>query len=330
MATIKEVAKAAGVSVATVSRVLNNEQVVALETVERVKAAIEALDYSPNMLGNSLRKSKTDTVLVLLPTLSNQFFSKILRGIEEEAKKYRLNVLIGMTDGDREIEEKYLTMLKTRRVDGAIFFSSTLEGEELTALAKRYPVVQLEYVEGSETSYVSIDNEAAGYEAVSALIRMGHRNIAFLGVKQNIVSSGERKNGYLRALKEAGISPREENIIEDSYSFKSGMRSAEKLWKRADPPTAVFAVADSIAIGLVKGLQKLGCRVPEDISVIGFDNIAVAEFMTPSLSTVSQPQKELGIHAMRLLEKKIQDLNCADKSVVLAHTLILRETVSQP
>lgn len=328
MATIKEVAKAAGVSVATVSRVLNNEQVVAAQTAERVKAAIERLDYSPNMLGNSLRKSRTDSVLVLLPTLSNQFFSRILRGIEQEAKKRRYNVMICMTGADRETEEKYLAMLKTRRADGVIFLASTLEGEALTALAKRYPVVQCcEYTAGSQTPFVAIDNEKAGYDATAALIGRGHRNIAFLGANRDTVSSEERRRGYLKALAEAGIPPREENILLEGYGFDSGIRSAARLLAREEKPTAVFAAADSIAIGLIRGLTEAGCRVPEDMAVIGCDDIAVASFMTPSLSTIAQPQQELGSYAMRLLAEKIQDLSCADRSILLAHRLIFRETV---
>ena len=328
MATIKDVAEAAGVSVATVSRVLNQEKVVAPETAKKVKNAIRVLDYSPNMLGNSLRKSCTKNVLVLLPTLSNQFFSKVLRGIEEVAKQDKYNVMICVTESERAAENKYLSLLKTRQTDGVIFLSSTLPGKELTKLARKYPVVQCcEYIAGADTSYVAIDNEKAGYDAVNTLIRMGYRKIAFVGASVNSVSSEDRKKGYIRALKEAGLPLQEEYILSDSYSFKSGKRSAAKLIALSERPTAVFAVADSIALGLMRGFSEQGCRIPEDIAVIGFDDIAVASFVTPTLSTVSQPQIELGQNAMRLLLNKIRNPNCANQKMLLAHDLILRETV---
>ncbi len=328
MATIKDVAKEAGVSVATVSRVLNRDRAVTAKTAAKVKAAIKKLDYSPNMLGNSLRKSQTKNILVLVPTLSNQFYSKILRGMELEAAKEQYNILICMMDDKRDTEEKYLSLLKTKLADGAVFLSSTLDGREMTNLSRHYPVVQCgEYVTGSNTPFVSIDNEKAGYDATLALIHGGHRNIAFVGSNQNTVSSEERKQGYFRALRESHLPIREENIILDSYSFKSGMRSALRLIGKNDSPTAVFAVADSIAIGLMRGLHDAGYRVPQDMAVIGCDDIAVASFFYPALSTISQPQFELGKYAVRLLLERIQRGQTVNRRIILEHSLIFRETI---
>lgn len=328
MATIREVAKEAGVSVATVSRVLNGGRSVAEDTAARVMAAIEKLDYSPNMLGNNLRKARTQHILVLLPSVSNQFFSKILRGIEEEAKRMQYYITVCMTQAESETEKRYLSLLRTRQADGVIFLSTTLPPEELTALSRCFPVVQCcEYIAGSRTAYVAVDDEQAGYDAVCALIGKGHRRIAFLGSNQPGLSSERRLAGYLRALREHQIPDEKAYVLQDTYSFNSGLRSLERLLELEPRPTAVFAVADSVALGLLRGLHEKGIRVPEEMAVIGFDDIAVASFFIPSLSTVSQPQSELGRQAFRLLYDKICDPNAADKTVVLPHRIILRETV---
>ena len=328
MATIKDVAKMAGVSVATVSRVLNDESVVAPETVKRVKHAIRELEYMPNMLGNHLRKSATNNILVLIPTASNQFYNRILRGIQSEAHRFSYNTMVCMTNADNEMEDRYLTLLKTKLADGAIFLSSTLSGTAINRLGKNYPIVQCcEKIDGSHTSCVTIDNEQAGYDATCALIQKGHRKIAFLGSNQGFVSSRERHHGYCRALEQYHIPYREEYVLLDTFSYSSGMRSAETILNLQDRPTAIFAVADTIAIGAMRFFLSHSVRVPEDIAVIGFDNISVSSVYTPSLSTVAQPQLELGQNAVKLLLDKMKNINCANRNILLPHNLLLRETV---
>mgnify|MGYP000014902135 FL=1 len=328
MATIKDVAKKAGVSVATVSRVLNDEGIVAEQTVKRVKDAIRELDYMPNMLGNHLRKSTTNNILVLIPTASNQFYNRILRGIQSEAHRFSYNTMVCMTNADNEIEEKYLTLLKTKLADGAVFLSSTLSSTAVNQLGKNYPIVQCcEKIDGSNTSYVAIDNEQAGYDATCALIKKGHRKIAFLGSSQGFVSSRERHHGYCRALEQYHIPYQEAYVFLDTFSYSSGIRSAEAILQLQDRPTAIFAIADTIAIGAMRFLLSHSLRVPEDIAVIGFDNISVSSVYTPSLSTVAQPQLELGQKAVGLLLDKMKNINCANRNILLPHNLLLRETV---
>ncbi len=328
MATIKDVANRAGVSVATVSRVLNDESVVAEKTLKRVKDAISELDYTPNMLGNHLRKSTTNNILVLIPTASNQFYNRILRGIQSEAHRFSYNTMVCMTNGDKEIEEKYLTLLKTKLADGVIFLSSTLSKTAVNQLSKHYPIVQCsEKIDGSITSYVAIDNERAGYDATCALIQREHHKIAFLGSAQGVVSSRERHRGYCRALEQYQIPYREEFVFLDTFSYSSGIRSAEAILQLHDRPTAIFAVSDTIAIGAMRSLLSHSVKIPEEMALIGFDNISVSSVYTPSLSTIAQPQLELGRRAVGLLLDKMKNINCANCSILLPHDLLLRETV---
>lgn len=328
MATIRDVAREAGVSVATVSRVLNEEHVVSPKTVSRVREAMHRLHYTPNMLGTHLRRKSTNDILVLIPNTSNQIYNRILRGIQTEAQQRGYNVMVCPTGADRAMEERYLTLLKTKLADGAIFLSSTLSAQEMNRLARSFPVVQCcERIPGSATSFVSVRNEEAGYDAVSALIAKGHRKIAFLGSSQGVLSSEEREQGYRRALSGHGIPLCEAYLVRDTYSYNSGMRSAEKLLALPDRPTAIFAVADTVALGALRFLLSHGVRIPEDIAVIGFDDISFSAVYTPSLSTVSQPQLALGEHAMQLLAEKLQNPQVPDRTVLLPHRLLLRETV---
>ena len=327
MSTIKDVARLAGVSVATVSRVLNGEKIVTSQTAERVQQAIQKLDYNPNMLGRNLRKAQTRKILVLIPTMSNQFYSKVIRGIESEAQQSEYYPMVCATHGNPLAEEKYLTLLRTKLVDGVIFLNSTLPADEITALGERYPIVQCcEYLDGSDTSSVMVDNEQAGYEAVTSLIKAGHRRIMFLGSSDRCFSSEKRLMGYRRALQTHSIPIQDDYILLDTFSYKSGIRSADRMLSLPERPTAIFAVADSIAIGVIKRLLEKGYKVPRDCSIIGFDNVSIAEMYTPSLSTVAQPQFALGSNAFSLLLEKMHDLSSPNKQISLACTLICRET----
>ena len=328
MATIRDVAREAGVSVATVSRVLNAEHVVSPKTVSKVQDAMKKLHYTPNMLGTHLRRKSTNDILVLIPNTSNQIYNRILRGIQTEAQQLRYNVMVCPTNGDKAMEDRYLSLLKTKLADGAIFFSSTLSAQEMNQLAESFPVVQCcEKIPDSITSFVSVHNEDAGYDAVSALIAKGHRKIAFIGSGQGVLSSAEREAGYRRALCDHGIPICEAYLLHDTFSYNSGMRSAEKLLSLPDRPTAIFAVADTVALGALRFLLSHGIRIPEDMAVIGFDDISFSAVYTPSLSTVSQPQLALGEQAMQLLAEKLRDPRAPDSTVLLPHKLLLRETV---
>lgn len=325
--TIKEVAAMAKVSVATISRVINNDPAVTPATRERVLQVIEEMDYQPNLIGRHLRRSQTKKVIVLIPSISNQFYSKIITRIETTARNYGYKIMVCMSHSDKETELEYIEMLTTKVVDGMIFLSSKLDAKEMSAIAQKYPVVQCcEYIEGSQTDIVSIDNEKAAFDAVSILLEQGHSSIAFFGAKEKYNSGILREKGYHRALQEHGIKIDEKYLFFDGYSYPSGERMAMELLSLSKRPSAVFCVSDSIAIGCIKKLIDCGIKVPEEISVMGFDDTSIAKMYNPAISTVAQPQVEIGEMAMELLIKNMTENRKTISFNFLPHHLVLRET----
>ncbi|MGL6173530.1 MAG: LacI family DNA-binding transcriptional regulator [Cellulosilyticaceae bacterium] len=327
MATIKDVAKLAGVSVATVSRVLNSEENVKAETKQKVKEAIETLHYSPNLLGRNLRRLQTRSVLVLLPTLSNPFYAGVIKGLKNRAEEMGYQIMIGVTDSEEEIEKRSIKMLTNRLVDGVILFSPRLNVSLLNKVAKQYPIVQCsEYVEESHTSKVTIDNEKAAYEATQYLMELGHRKIALLSNNKGFTSAKLREEGYRRALRQQNVSIQEDWIRYTEYSYLGGQKACIELLALENPPTAIFAIADSMAVGVVRQLIERGIKVGEDIDVIGFDDTSVTKIYTPTITTISQPRFEMGKAAMQLLISKIENINNPDECLILPHQLKIRES----
>lgn len=328
MATIKDVARQAGVSVATVSRVLNREGNVQPATEQRVRAAIDALRYTPNLLGRNLRRNETRKILVLLDTISNQFYSRVVRGIEECAREQGYAVMICMTHGDPQVESGFLQLLKTHLVDGAVFLTSAADGAFLARELSGVRVVQAcEPQDSFPTPSVSIDNQRAGSEAARYLMGMGHREIAFLGAGERFGSSVKRREGFLSALAEAGVPIRPEWIVEEGFSVRAGERAAKRLLSLDRLPGAAFCVADSMAAGAIREFVRQGVRVPGDISIMGFDNTQLSEVYQPSITTTRQPQYEIGWQAMALLLRQIAGETLPPEQILLPHEIIERESV---
>lgn len=330
MTTIQDVAKKAQVSVATVSRVINHSKNVSQHTREAVKAAIAELHYVPNMLGMNLRKNETKKILVLLDTISNQFYSRVTAGIEQRAAKDGYIVMLGCTRSSLETEDSYLQMLRTRLVDGIILLSCQNDAVSLQQkLSGQLAVLACETVDGSELPFIGIDNEKAAFDAVNFLIGCGKRRIAFFGAGDQYSSSRLRYIGYQRALQQNGIPLEPAIIYQDGFSYQAGMRCAQKLL-RANPdrlPDAIFALSDSCAIGAVKLLHEKGYSVPGDISVMGFDNTRNARMVLPEITTVAQPQKEIGYRAADTLIGMLQ--GNPGEGALLAHEIIKRNSVSE-
>lgn len=327
MATIKDVAKRANVSVATVSRVLNRDPKVKPGTREIVEGVIKELNYAPNLLGRNLRRSSTQNILVLLPTISNQFYSSIIKGIREEALKEDYNVMIGITDLKAEIELRHIQLLETKLVDGIIFVAPQIEASVLVETSKKYPIVQCsEYLQDVDVSVVSIDNKQAAYDATNYLIQIGHTKIALITSKKKYTSSVLREEGFKAALKEHGIKLPKDYICYTDYSHTEGTKASYKLLTSSNPPTALFAISDSLAVGALKGIQEQGKVIGEDVDVIGFDNTFVSKVYHPTLTTVSQPRFEMGKEAMRLLSGKIRNIDAPNECVILKHELVIRES----
>jgi LacI family repressor for deo operon, udp, cdd, tsx, nupC, and nupG len=329
MTTIQDVAKTAGVSVATVSRVLNNSSHVSEKTRENVMKAMKALDYRPNLLGRNLRRTETRMILVLLPSISNPFYSRVVKGVEAVARENGYNIMLCNTDSERERELVYIQMLQNRLADGVIFMAPEMSSRELSEIGGSYPVVQCcEYKEGALVSQVSIDNFSAAYTAIMQLIKLGHKRIGLITCKNLFVSTIQRRAAYKKAIKDAGLVFDDNLIKYGNYSFKSGVRAAKHfLLMPGERPTAVFAISDIMAIGAIMGFKEKGIVVPDDISIIGFDDINYAAMYNPTLTTISQPQYELGCEAMRLLLMQIRGEIKHPVNVVLDHKLVIRDSI---
>lgn len=326
MPTIQEVAKMAGVSVATVSRVLNRSEAVSGATRDKVQAVIDQMGYQPNLLGRNLRRSETRMILVLLQNMSNSFYSKVVKGMEDVAHDNGYNVLICNTNTDKSLENVYLDFLKNKLVDGVIFTSPAMEKEAFNELARRYPVVLCnEYKKGVEAPVITIDNEAAGYEAAKHLIKLGHKKIGMITV-QTVGSSIARVNGYKRALREEGLDIREEYIVNQTYSYRGGMRGIKQLFGQDDPPTAVFCISDIIAVGAIKELRKQGLSVPRDVAIVGFDNNSIAPMYEPSITTIAQPRYDIGKKTMEIMLQRIRGTGGNPSITTMEHELIIRDS----
>lgn len=325
--TIQDVAKAAGVSVATVSRVINNSQAVAGETREAVMSAIKRLNYQPNLLGRNLRRTETKRLLVLLPNIGNPFYARIVKGIEDVAHKNGYNVMLCNTDSDAEREKLYLELLRSRLADGVIFMAPVMGREGLTDIGRNFPVVQCcEYTEGALVSHVSIDNHAAAYKLTKHLISAGHKKIGLISCKSSVVSTLQRESGFKKALADSGIEFREDFIKYGDYSFNSGLRAANQFVSMKDGPTAIFAISDIMAIGALRAIRENNLRVPEDVAVAGFDNINFSSMCNPTLTTISQPKYDMGCISMELLLQQIRGELKEPKAILLEYEMIIRES----
>lgn len=327
VSTIQDVAKAAGVSVATVSRVINKSQAVTESTRKAVMAAIEMLNYQPNLLGRNLRRTETRRLLVLLPNIGNPFYARIVKGIEDVAHNNGYNVMLCNTDSDAERERMYLELLKSRLADGVIFMAPVLSREGLSEIGKSFPVVQCcEYTEGAQVSHVSIDNYAAAYKVTKHLISAGHKRIGMISCRGSMVSIVQREGGYKKALADSGIEFREEFIKYGDYSFNSGLRAANQFVSMKDRPTAIFSISDIMAIGALRAIRENSLKVPEDMAVAGFDNINFASMCNPTLTTISQPKYDMGCISMELLLQQIRGELKEPKDILLEYEMIIRES----
>ena len=325
--TIKDVAKAANVSVATVSRVLNNKNNVSGEAVQAVNRAVEELGYSPNFLGRDLRKSETKRILALIGTTKQTFYSDVLQGMQDAAYKEGYDILIATTRDDPEHEMHLLNMLFSRAVDGVVLLAPKIGSKVISDLAKRYRIaICLERLDINDVLCVTIDNERAGFDAVSYLIGKGRRRIGLITTTIRSQSSIDRENGYKRALAEAGIPFDPELVFYGDYDAETGTRGCEYLLSLENRPDAIFSISDTISIAAMTYAVQHGITVGKDLLFFGFDNIAYSNMLLPRLSTVRQPCYMQG---KTVIEKLIANMKAEtpDRSTyMLPHSLILRES----
>ena len=331
MATIQDVAAQAGVSVATVSRVMNGSPRVSPAAQARVLDAIDRLDYHPNLLGRNLRRTETRMVLVVLPTIANPFYAGIVQGIEETAHREGYNVLLCNTASDPERERLYLNMLSQRLADGAILLAPELGVQELERLCRSHPLVQCcEYLEGAAVSHVTIDNRAAARDAVRHLVSLGHTRIGLVMFEPCYVSQFARIYGYQDGMAEAGISYQQNYFAEGDFGFESGRAGGEQLLRLPGGvrPTAIFAGSDLMAMGVVQAAREAGLSVPKGLAVVGFDDIDVATMGEPQLTTVAQPQHDLGRVSMEVLLRQLRGESTVPEDIDLPHELRIRDSTA--
>lgn len=325
-ANITDVAKAANVSVATVSRALNEPEKVSSETQNRIKEAIRELNYRPNRLGVRLRKQKTNVLLVLVSDLGNPFFSDILYGMDETAQKHGYSLMVVSTYFNTERERSSLLALEQRTVDGAVLLSSMLPTEEINYYDAHFPIIQCcDFNEDSTAMHVSIDNYKATEQVVEYFLALGRKRIAAIGLSNNFISSRLRAKAYRETLERHGIAFEPDMFQVVPHTFEYGITATQVLLRLPEPPDAIFCMSDIIAAGAVRALADAGIRVPEDVALIGFDNVVISKIITPPLSTVGQPMRQIGNTAIEALIERMKG-HPVTKEIYLDHELILRKT----
>lgn len=325
--TIKDVAREAGVSVATVSRVLNGSTNVSESSTKLVKDTIEKLNYSPNFLGRNLRKRATNVILVIMPTTDHSLYMKIVAGMQVYANKVGYDIITASSSSTSQVEIRQMNMLFNRTVDGVVLLGTSYDAETLNRLAENYDVALCcEGVEGANVLTVTVNDEQAAYDAVCALIKKGHRKIAFIGTEGSAVSSSQRESGYIRALNEHRIPINPDYIYKGTYDYWHGGIAMEHFASLENRPTAVFAISDILAMNAIRKACELGLKVGSDISVMGFDNITMCEMMNPTVSTVEQPCARMGELVVHKLIDNFSSSNKDNKYYTVEHKVILRES----
>ncbi|OPJ61314.1 LacI family DNA-binding transcriptional regulator [Clostridium oryzae] len=327
--SIKDVAREAGVSIATVSRVLNDVDVVNEDTKKKVKDAILKLGYRPNIVARSLKTQKTRTVGILIPDISSQLYPEIVRGTEDVANIYDYNIILCNSDSDLEKEKEYLRVLKEKMVDGVLYMSSSLEPEIVELIKELELTTVLVVTTDKDKTFpsVSIDNREAAYDAAIYLLNKGNKKVAYIGSHKDAVNAGAaRYFGYEDALKEKGIEINENLIYFGELRAQEGYEGVNKILESGEKFDALFCGSDEIAMGAINALREKNIKVPEDVDVIGFDNIYSSSIFYPKLTTVAQPMYDMGSVGMRMLIKSINKKDLEEKNYILPYELIERDS----
>ncbi|MDF2959071.1 MAG: catabolite control protein [Paenibacillus sp.] len=330
---IKDVAQLANVSISTVSRVLNMPDKVAEETRCRVHKAIAELNYSPNALARGLIYKRTQSLGVLIPDISNLFYAELLRGMEDKAHQEGYNLILCNTDNDKNRLLNSLKVLKEKQVDGLVFTSEPIYPDYHEQFQQLHMPVVLAATHSLEFDIpsVKLNDEQAAYDAAEYLIHKGHRKIGMIcGSMMDPVTAMPRLQGFMRALRTHDIECDFDTCIQyGNYRFEDGFEAMGKLYQKFPGMTAVFASSDERALGAVSFLHEHGIRVPEEISVIGFDNSRLAQMSFPRLTTVAQPLYDIGYLAVEKLDTLIQKKKPEEVRTYVAHHIVERNSVCE-
>ncbi len=325
--TIKDVAKRAGVSVATVSRVLNGNSNVAEATTKKVLKVVEEMSYNPNFLGRNLRKRETNIILVIAHSCEHSMYSQFITGMEKVAWQEGYDIISTSVNYNERDDLRRFSMLFNRTVDGVVLIGTHYKADFLNKIADSYHVALVgEAVEDANILTVVVDDKQAAYDAVKCLIEKGHTRIGLVTGGDWALSCRYRKEGYKKALEEHNIECDEDLIFSRTYDPKNGELAFDYFKSLPNPPTAVFCVSDLLAATFMKRAGQAGLQVGRDIAVMGFDNITFCEMFSPSLSTVNQPAKEMGQYVMSELITDIRTNKFNREYHTMPHKIILRES----
>ncbi len=326
--TIKDIARYSGVSVSTVSRVLNKKPDVNPQTEIRVKKAIEELGYSPNNVARGLVLKRSNAIGFVVPDITNPSFPELARGVVERARTYGYSVIFFDTNHDNKVEKEALKLLMSKQVDGIIVSFSEANQEEFIKLREdQFPAVQI-YRKSprSVISTIAIDNVDSSYRAVKYLISLGHRSIGHITTGISTLSGAERLEGYKKAMDEAGYEYSEEWIFSGTHCAETGYSGMKSLLELKNSVTAVFATHDLMAVGAYDAIYEKGLSIPGDISIIGHDNIEISRLVHPKLTTVDTFKNKLGHAGVDLLMEEIQDKSSINREVIFKTELIVRDS----
>lgn len=325
MSTILDVARRAGVSVSTVSHVLNDTRYVSEELRQRVLSAVDELGYQPNALARSLRMKRSHTIGMILPDNTNPYFAEIARSIEDASHRQGYSAILCNTDGDPAKELTYIQVLLEKQVDGIILVSVGGTGAQNALLQNSTAVVMVDRADPLlYCDSVQVDNVQGGWLATRHLLDLGHRHIPCLGGPSTVVPSDGRVLGYRNAMCEIPEARAHIRVLEGDFHADSGYELTRMLLDESPMPTAIFACNDLMAIGAMRAIQERGLRIPQNISVVGFDDITLSRYITPPLTTIAQPKYKMGQLALQLLLERINEKKLPTRFPVLECELIVR------
>ena len=327
--TIEDIAKKANVSIATVSRIINNKGSVKKETHQRVLEVMEELNFHP-YTNKNLASTKSSTILMCVPEIRNPFFSTVIDGVQKSAYRHNYHVLLLQAKDLYTEFEDFAAILRSQSIAGVILLSHVTSAKLAADLNFCCPVVMCsEYCEEADMSFVSIDDDAAAQRVTEYLISTGCKRIALINSSLKNRYARHREKGYRRAMEKAGLTVNESWIVHlSSVSYDLALSNALHILSLPERPEAFFTVSDVYAIGVIKAAQKRGLRVPDDISVVGFDNLDLSAMITPALTTIEQPSYQIGYQSCELLIEKIEKPQSESKKIILDTELIVRDSTT--
>lgn len=326
MSSIRDVAKQAGVSVATVSRALANPEKVSQKSLEKVNRAIKALGYRPNLLARNFRSARSHTIVILVPDITNPFFSQVIQAIEDKAQQRGYAVLLCDTRDSVKREQQYIQKVENKLADGLIQLRPERLDIEST---ERIPLVYSCACENLEGFKVRVDNSESAKTAVDYLVSLGHSKIGVITGLADNAHSKERLLGYKKSLQEAGLELNEKWIFRGDFTLVSGQSCALEALKMKNRPTAIFCMSDQMAIGAIQVFQSQGLKIPNDISIVGFDDIPFSQHWFPSLTTVTQPYKAMGEASVDMLIDIIENPASEEQDLILPTEFAIRNSTKR-